>query len=383
MSRKIIIMVSVLAIFSFSPLTFGGEMERLGFNSNPDLFSHITGNMDYHMRLGHYKFENPMKNTTLYSDTIGHTFKHQEADSFSKLHLNKHLSKPYMEPISPMTTRWDSGTHDYMQKQFERSFVNSVPDPSADYVWKKLTNDLCKTANTMISVGTAAVGGPLSKFGAVSNIIHNFGPQTGKIQGVSGNVGDVVTIASISKTAGQAAYGNFSNMGTGVIGLINNAFGKITDAHKNTLRDPVTNSATRHYRFKTNDGFTGTQRVGTITATKTYTPPKTIKPFGPPDIFEGTTRTTFKKHEIITTKTGSFNNSFPTNTYKTPSFKSYQTPSFNNYSTFKTPSFTTPNIKSWSFNTPTYRTPSFSSPSFSTSTFRSPMFSSPSFGGIR
>ena len=381
MSKKIIIIVSVLAFFSLSLWAFAGEMERFGVISNQDLFNPVTENVCRQME--YHKFENPVKETTLYSTQINHISRPELFDSFSNLHLNNPISKPYMEPISPMTTRWDGGTHDYMQKQFERSFVHSVPDPSAVYVERKLKNDLCKTANTMISVGTAAVGGPLAKIGAVSSVVHNFGPQTGRVQDVSGNVGDVVSGVSALKTAGEAAYGNFSNMGTGVIGLINNAFGKITDAHKNTLRDPVTNSATRHYRFKTNDGFTGTQRVGTMTVTKTYTPPKTIKPFGPPDIFEGTTRTTIRKHEVTTTNTGSFNNSFPTNTYKTPSFKSYETPRFNDYSTFKTPSFTTPNIKSWGFNTPTYRSPSFSSPTFRSSTFSSPTFSSPSFGGIR
>jgi len=348
MSRKIIMMVSLLALFSFSGWAFAGEMERFGVISNHDLFSPTTENV-YH-QMEYHKFENPIKETMRYSTQINHISRPELSDSFSNSHLNNPISKPYMEPISPMTTRWDSGTHDYMQEQFERSFVNSVPDPSNIYVERKLENDLCKTANTMVSVATAPVGGPLAQVGAVANVIHNFGPQAGMAQNLSGNVGDVVSGGSALKTASQAIRGNFSNLGTGVVGVGNTVFGKITDAHKMALTQPVTTSATRHYRFGFNDGFTRTQRVGTITATKTYTPPKTIKTFGPPGIFEGTTTTTLRNHEVMRTNMGNFSPAFKAPKLYTPSFRN---PTFNN-TTFRTQSFKSPSLRM-----PTFRPPSF------------------------
>lgn len=376
MTRKLFTVVSILAFLSCSPSAFAGEMERFRVISNQDLFRPITQSWGH--RMEYRKFENPLRETALHSPRINHISNHKMFVPVSKSHLNNPISKPYMEPVSPMMTRWDGGIHDHMQKQFERSFVNSVPDPSALYVGEKLKNDLYKTANTMISVGTAAIGGPLSKIGAVANVIHNFGPQTGRVQDVSRNVGDVVSGVGALKTASQAVRSNFSNLGTGAVGLANAVFGKVTDAHKMTLRQPVTTSATKHYRFGFNDGFTGTQRVGTITVTKTYTPPKTIKAFGPPDIFEGTTTTAIHKREVVRTNTGNFNHAFSGNYSRPSNFSNYQRPRFTGYQTFKSGQSFTPSFRSTTFSNTTFRPGSFSNTSF-----RMPTYRAPSFGSIR
>jgi len=214
--------------------------------------------------------------------------------------------------------------------------------------------------------------------GAVNSIVHNFGPQTGKIQNVSGNVGDVVSGVSALRTASQVVRRNFAGLGTGVVGIANTVFGKITDAHKRTLTQPVTTSATKHYGFKTNDGFTGMQRVGTIMVTKTYTPPKTIKPFGPPDIFQGTTTTTMRRHEVATTNTGNFRPCFKGNTYRASNFNNYQRPLSTGYQTFKTGQSFTPSFRNTTFSNSTFRPGSFSNTSF-----RMPTYRVPNIGRIR
>lgn len=392
MSRKVFIIMLLVPFFSLSPLAFAGEMERFDVNSNQDLFGPVTENMGFHMR--YQKFEIPLRETALHSHLINHVSNPKMFESFSKSHLNNPISRPYMEPVSPMMTRWDGGIHDHMQNQFERSFVNSVPDPSAVYLERKLKNDLYKTANTMISVGTAAVGGPLSKIGAISNIIHNFGPQTGTVQNVSGTVGDVVSTVGALKTAHQAFSGNFSNLGSGVVGIVNTAFGNFIDAHKMTLMEPVTTLDSKHYGFATDDGFTRTQRVGTITVNKTYTPPATIKAFGPPGIFEGTTTTRIRKHEVMTTNTGNFNAAFSGMKLGSSNIKNYHNPSFTGCQTFKSPTLSAPSFKEYkplkpaafsapSFRPPAFRPQTFRAPSFRAPTFRMPTFRAPSFQGIR
>lgn len=372
MSKKLLTVVSILAFFSLSPLTFAGEMERFSLNSNPELFGPIMGNRCHQMEI--HNFENSIQDTALLFPRTNHISNFQVLYPLPKSHLNNPISKSYMEPISPITTKWHTRSHDYLQKQFDKSFVNSVPDPSAVYMEKKLKNDLCKTANTMVSVGSAAVGGPLAKVGSVANVIHNFGPQTGRMQNVSGNVGDVVSGVSALKTASQAVRRDFSNLGSGVVGISNTVFGKITDVHKRTLRQPVTTSATKNYRLRSNDGFTSMQRVGTITVIKTYTPPKRIRAFGPPGIFEGTTTTSIKKHEVVTTHTGNFNHALKGDTYRIPNFNNYQRPRFTNRQTLKAPKPYTPSLKSPTLNNKTFRTPTFKRPSFRMPTFRVPRF---------
>jgi hypothetical protein len=376
MSKKLLTVLSILAFFSLSPLMFAGEMERFSLNPNPELFGPIMGTMRHQMEINN--FDNSIQDTDLLFPRTNHIANFKVIDPLPKSHLNNQISKSYMEPISRITKRWHARSHDYVQKQFDKSFVNFVPDPSAVYMEKKLKNDLCKTANTMVSVGSAAVGGPLAKVGSVANVIHNFGPQTGRMQNVSGNVGDVVSGVSALKTASQAVRRDFSNLDSGVVGISNTVFGKITDAHKRTLRQPVTTSATKNYRLRSNDGFTSMQRVGTITVTKTYTPPKRIRAFGPPGIFEGTSTTLIKKHGVVTTHTGNFNHAFKGNTYRIPNVNKYQRPCFTSSQTFKAPKSYIPSLKSPTLNNRIFRTPTFKRPSF-----RMPTFQVPRFGRIR
>jgi hypothetical protein len=357
MSKKLLTVVSVWALFSLSQLTFAGEMERYSLKTNPELFGGIMGNRGHQIEI--QNFGNSIHDTGLLFPRINHISNLQTIDSLPKSYLNNSISKSYMEPISRVTTKCHTRSHDYVQKQFDKSFVNSVPDPSVVYMRKKLKNDVYKTANTMISVGTAPAGGPLAAVGAVSSVVHNFGPQTGRIQNVSGNVGDVVSGVSAFKTASQAVCRDFSNLGSGVVGISNTVFGKITDAHKRTLRQPVTKSATENYRIRFNDGFTGMQSVGTITVTKTYTPPKRIRAFGPPGIFEGTTTTSIKKHGTMTTHTGNFNHGLKGYRYRIPNINTYQKPGFTNHQTLKAPKPYTPSFKSPTFNNKTFRTPRF------------------------
>jgi len=159
MTKKLFTVVATLAFLSWPPLAFAEEMERFRVISNQDLFRPITETSGH--RMAYRKFQNPLKETALHSPQITHISNHKMFDPVSKSPLNNQISKSYMAPISSKRVKWDGGTSDYVQNQFKRSFVNSVTEPSAVYVERKLKNDLCKTANTMISVGIAAVGGGL------------------------------------------------------------------------------------------------------------------------------------------------------------------------------------------------------------------------------
>lgn len=242
--------------------------------------------------------------------------------------------------------RWEQNQLNYLQKEMERSFANSLPNPQDIYVGRKFENDVLKSLNTMVSIGTAAGGNPISVIGAVNRVVHNFGPQTGPIEDVTGRVGDVIAIVNVYRTGRDFIRGNFSDASVGAVGLANVGFGKYIDAQKRKLLEPITISEAKQIKFKSDDGFTRLEGTGSVNITKTYTPPKTIRPFGPPDIFEGSTKTITNSQWTNTVRTGNFNNNFSSNNYRLPPIRNYQAPSFNNYSNFKTPTFTAPNFKS-------------------------------------
>jgi hypothetical protein len=239
----------------------------------------------------------------------------------------------------------------------ERSFVNSLPNPQNIYVGRKLENDVLKSLSTAVSIGAAAGGNPISVFGVVNKVIHNFGPQTGPIQDTTGRVGDVITIANVFRTGRDYVMGNFSDAGLGAVGIANAAFGKSIDAQKRKLMEPITVSDSKQISFRRDDGFTKVEGSGSISVTKTYTPPKTVRPFGPPDIFEGSTKTVTNSQWTSTVKTGN--------------------PNFSITSGFPSGNYQRPNLGSYNFRPPSYSPPSFS-PGFRTSV---PSFNS--FGRIR
>jgi len=305
---KILITLSLVTIFTISSLGVAGEMERYYISTN-----NLSG-------IESLRTSSPMSS---------------------------------MDPIFS-NANWEGKLINYMEQGIKKSIINSVPNPSDIYVGRKFENDVLKVLNTALAVGTATGGNPLSIASATNNIIRNFGPQSGAVQDTTGHIGDILFITN---TGRNILSGNYSDA---VIGVTNRAIGGTVDAQRKTLREPIITSDLKHYQIKTNDGFTRVESVGSVGVTKTYTPPQAVRPFGPPDIFEGSTKITTKSNSITRIETGNFNNSFNTNTYISPPFKNYQTPSLNNFN----------NYKPTTFKSPTF------SPSFNTSGFNS-------FGRIR
>jgi hypothetical protein len=249
---------------------------------------------------------------------------------------DKQFTKPYMEPIISNPGQWEQNTASYMHKDIQRTITQSFPNASDIYAQKKLENDILKSMNTMVSVGTAAGGNPLSVAAAVNNVVHNFGPQTGAIQDTTGGIGGALFVGD---TILNVAEKNYFNAG---VGIMNHALGNYVDNQKKMLMEPITTSNFQPYHFKINDGFTSIEGKGSVSVIDTYTPPKAIRPFGPPDIFEGSTNKITKIQDVTTIKTGKFNNDFQLHTYSPPIIQDYKIPNY-------TPKFDSPRFDSSSF----------------------------------
>lgn len=276
---KILITLSIVAIISISSFGFAGEMERSTLNTNTD-----------------------------------QTLKLMDSNF-----------------------RWQDNQVKYYQKEMERAFIKSVPNPSDKYVADKFENDVRRVSSTLISIGTAAGGGLISAVGAGADVLHNFGPQKGPIQEVTGRVGDVITTVDVFRTGRDFIKGNFSEAAIGGVGLMNSAFGRANDAQKKNLMQPITTSSYKEIPFKYNDGFTRVESVGSVNVTNTYDAPP-FKPFGVPDIFDIPTKTVTNSQWKSTVTTGSFNNNlnmnnnmnFITPTFVPPTFNhNFNMPSFN------------------------------------------------------
>jgi hypothetical protein len=312
MLNKITILLLIATVVSFASLALAGEME---------IFSPIMINMNQGFQ--------PMDTNFQWENKLINNFQKEMERSFRIMNMNQGF-----QPMD-LNSKWENKLINNLQKEMERVFMNSVSDPSNMYVIRKLENDVLKGLNTGISVGSAFGGNPISIAGAVKTVISNYGPQEGPIQNATGRVGDVIKVVNVFRSANDIINGRYSEAG---LRLFNTGLGTVITEQKQQLREPITISAYKQIPLKYDDGFTKIEGMGSVSVTKTYTPPKTIRPIGPPDIFEGST--TIIKDSNWNTKiiTGYPNNktsisipniNIPSVSIPNLSFPNISTPSFN------------------------------------------------------
>jgi len=323
--RHLMIIVAIM-IFSGTGMVFAGEMEPW---SPTPIVKPVTPPMWDSFPIQPIK---PLTPTIPMKNSISDPLK------------DKQFSKPYMEPIISNPGQWEHKQASYMHKDIQKTITQSFPNASDIYVQKKiphdalvLAHDALESVNTAVKVGKIVYGSPdsigdivdmsLSAAGVVNSVVKIAGPQTGPIKNATGMIGNSLFIAETGK---QVFYDkNYNKAG---IGILNYTFDKgLENAIENQnkmLMEPVTTSNYKPYQFAINDGFTKIEGKGSINVTETYIPPKTIKPFGPPDIFDGSTSKTTNIQEVTTIKTGNFNNSFQPHTYSPPIINDYKVPNY-------------------------------------------------------
>jgi len=278
MYKKIFISYLILTISLFASLAFAEEMERWAspINMDNNFKTHTFKTQEFN-----FQSMKPFKTT---STRIG-------------AHTGNDISKSYMKPYQTNTVNLDDKLSKYTHEKVQKLKMKSVADPYDKYAVEKFKHDALTYVNTAIQISTAATSeGIVPIVGAVNNILHNYGPE--KIHKPTGVIGDVVFISGRPNALKTA----------------NKLLGKSLDAQRERFMEPFTTSDVKSYKFKTNDGFTERVGSGVISVTKTYTPPKSIKPVGIHGFLDGTTHITTKTHTVTRVRTGNFNNNYSTST---------------------------------------------------------------------
>ncbi len=320
-----IILTVVLSMFS--SFAYAGEMETwVSFKTTDEVFNSMKkdNTIQNHNRI-EAAFLKPFPQTP--------NSTRQYAQPVDR--INSNLSRSFMEPIIPKIDNWKYSVENFKHREMQESIIRSVPDPSNVYAQRKLENDALKGLNTMISVGSATLGSPLSIASAANNVIRMFGPQNPTFQDISGHVSNGLYVAG---TTDNIVSNNYTGA---VIGIMNKVIGDIAGNQKKSLMAPVSFSDVKQYHYKIDDGFSRTQGSGTVSVTKIYTPPQTLKPFVTPAIFQGTTTTRIVTSGVKTEHVEYMNNRINTNNYIAP-IPRYDVPRYDNYRNYVPQSFTTP-----------------------------------------